>query len=78
MIVTYPTLEGEIAKRGIKKCAIASRVGISARSLSNKLSGRMSFTLDEAFQIQKQFFPNIDINDLFKRRTETEGICTTT
>jgi DNA-binding CsgD family transcriptional regulator len=34
----YPTLTSEIAKRGIKKNAIARQLGISERSLYNLLN----------------------------------------
>ena len=63
MSVAYPTLAGEIAKRGIKKSIIAERIGLSQRSLYNKLSGSVSFTWDEAMTITKIFFPDLERND---------------
>lgn len=61
----YPNLAAEIAKRGIKKWAIAKRIGISPRALSNKLSGASPFTLEEAFAICRAFFPDVTIETLF-------------
>ena len=61
----YPNLVGEIAKRGIKKCAIASALGISGRSLYNKLSGIAPFTWPETCAIQSIFFPDMDKETLF-------------
>ena len=43
----FPNLAGEIARRGIKKKAIADALNICNRSLNNKLSGRVPFTWDE-------------------------------
>lgn len=67
MPIAYPNLTGEIAKRGIKKNAIANHIGISYRAFYSKLSGQVSFTWDEAFAIKSQFFPDLDIQQLFSR-----------
>lgn len=67
MSAVYPTLVGEIAKRGIKKSAIAKRVGISERALYNKLAGSVSFTWEEVIEINKCFFPDFDPTSLFAR-----------
>ncbi len=67
MIAVYPTLVGEIAKRGIKKSAIAKCVGISERALYNKLSGSVSFTREEVMAINTCFFPDFDPTSLFAR-----------
>lgn len=56
MIIAYPILVGEIAKRGIRKSVMANRLGISERTLYNKLSGKVSFTWDEICGIQSCFF----------------------
>ena len=59
MPIVYPVLIGEIAKRGIKKTAIASRLGISNRCLYNKLCGVSSFTWEEICIITDCFFPDM-------------------
>ena len=71
MKVTYPFLIGEIAKKGIKKKAIAQSIGISSRSLSNKLTGQSHFSLPEAMTIQEEFFPNTPIETLFNADRES-------
>lgn len=63
----YPTLNGEIAKRGIRKSVIAKRIGISERALYNKLSGSVSFTWDEVLEINSCFFPDYNPAQLFCR-----------
>lgn len=70
MSIVYPTLVGEIAKRGIKKSAIADRLGISEKALYNKLSGVTSFTWNEVQSINKVFFPDMTPNDLFATADE--------
>lgn len=67
MVVAYPTLTGEIAKRGIKKTVIAKRLGITTRSLHNKLTGTAQFSWPEACCIQEVFFPDMDPKSLFQK-----------
>ena len=67
MPVAYPILTGEIAKRGIKKSAIAKHIGISDHALYNKLAGQVSFTWDEVLSINSCFFPDLNPQELFSR-----------
>lgn len=64
-MVMYPTLSGEIAKRGIKKAVIAKKLGVCGRALNNKLCGKSPFTWPEVRVIRNQFFPDMTIDDLF-------------
>lgn len=66
-MVYYPTLEREIAGRGIKKKAIAGTIGVCNKSLNNKLSGRVPFTWPEVSAIKERFFPDMTAEDLFAR-----------
>lgn len=61
----YPTLEAQIAERGIKKNDIAEALNITPRGLSHKLVGKVKFALDEAIVIKQKFFPDIPIEQLF-------------
>ena len=70
MPVVYPTLVGEIARRGNKKSAIAKHLGISERTLYNKMSGVVSFTWDEVVAINSCFFPDLDKNMLFEKAAQ--------
>lgn len=72
-MVAYPTLAGEIAKRGLKKKDIAEGIGICSRALSNKLSGKVPFTWPEVSAIRAQFFPDMAPNDLFRRADDQPG-----
>lgn len=69
-MVTYPVLVGEIAKRGIKKKAIAKSIGVCDKALSNKIGGRSPFTMPEAKAIKRDFFPDIPLNVLFAEADE--------
>lgn len=66
--VAFPTLEAEIARRGIKKCEIANILGIGQRTLSNKLNGFTRFALEEAIKIKQTWFSEIPIEELFSRK----------
>lgn len=69
--MTYPTLAGEIAKRGIKKKAIAASIGVCQKSLTNKLSGKAPFTWPEVRKIKTQFFPDMKLDELFAECDES-------
>ena len=69
-MVYYPVLAGEIAKRGIKKCAIAQGLGICDKSLRNKMIGKVPFTWPEVQTICHQFFPDMNPDELFVTSAE--------
>lgn len=73
-MVTYPVLTGEIAKRGIKKKAIAESLGVCDKSLNNKLSGRVPFTWPEVKLICRTFFPDMNPDELFATGAEQQGV----
>ena len=66
-MVYYPTLEREIAGRGIKKKTVAESINVCNKSLNNKLSGRAPFTWPEVFEIRNRFFPDMTVEALFAR-----------
>jgi hypothetical protein len=65
-VIKYPELEGQIAARGIRKTAIARRIGCSERSLYSKLSGKTQFTWDEVVAIKTTFFPDVEPVELMR------------
>lgn len=65
-------LKGEMAKKGITIEAIAKLLGIHRNSAANKISGDSSFTIDEAIAIQRNFFPKLTLQYLFKK-DESQG-----
>ena len=68
----YEYLERMITKRGIRKTIIA-RVGISPKTLTNKVNGKAAFTWPEVQVIQSQFFPDIEKDVLFQRNSPSKG-----
>lgn len=73
MLPIYPVLVGEIAKRGIKKTAIAKQIGVTERTLYNKLYGLAPFTWPEVCEIKNCFFPDLDQETLFRRAGDSES-----
>lgn len=65
----YTRLLSEIDKREIKHKAIQKALGIKASTLSVKMHGRRNanFSLEQAITIHEKFFPDIPIEELFKR-----------
>lgn len=65
MLVIYNNLNGEIARRQLRKTEIAESLGISYRSFRNKMIGVAPWTWDEAVTIQRNFFPDLSKDYLF-------------
>ena len=63
----YKTLIGELAKKKITKSILAKLLSIHVNSVTNKLNGNSSFTVEEAILIWKTYFPEWSIDDLFKK-----------
>lgn len=60
-------LEAEIARKKIKKPIIAKAIGKTYNTLNLKIAGKYSFSYDEAVTIQEEFFPEVDLKELFKK-----------
>lgn len=65
-------MEIKILIRGIKKKAIASRLGISERCLYNKMRGKTSFTWREVEILQEDFFPDMTKEEIMFKSDEFE------
>ncbi len=63
----YPVLESEICKKRITKRRIAEFLHLTQRSLSNKFGCKTNFSLEEAINIHEEFFPNVPIEELFRK-----------
>lgn len=61
-------LKGELAKKDITIEALSKLLGIHRNSVKNKLNGDTAFTIDEAFKIQKEYFPNLSLEYLFEKQ----------
>jgi len=64
--MSYPYLVGEMAKRSITKQSVASLLGLHRNAVSYKLK-KGSFSIEEAETVQKEFFPDVPLCELFKK-----------
>lgn len=62
----FDFLKDVIEKRGVRKTVIANRLGVSDRTLRSKLDGNSPFTWEQVGTIQREFFPDIEKEELFK------------
>lgn len=70
--VMYESVRAEMARKDLTIMDIAKGIGMNRDTLSRKLSGRSCLNLDEAFNIQKTYFPDIPIRVLFKESANKE------
>jgi len=64
----YPNLRAEMARYGVRPKDITKALDLSPKSVSNKMSCRTGFTLDEAIKIRDTFFPGMGMDDLFAKK----------
>ena len=69
----YRNLNAEIARNGLTKMDLAKYLGVRSATVYDKMKGKYSFTLDEAFRIKKKFFPDLELEYLFERDVESEN-----
>lgn len=65
-IKMYRTLRGEMFKSGITIKQLARQIGVSEKTIRNKLSGLTQFTWGEALAIKKIVNPSLNLEELFK------------
>lgn len=63
----FPNLEAEMARLGIQRKDLAEKLDVRQATISDKLNGKFSFTLDEALQVKEEFFPNLPLEYLFSK-----------
>ena len=69
LVFDNSNLNAEIARKGLLKKDIATKCGISLTSFYEKLNGRREWTYPEAIAIWKRYFPELEVNYLFKYKT---------
>lgn len=62
----YRELLGEIVKKGLTKKELAKGIGISEKTLFNKLNGNSDFTWSEVKEIRNIVAPDIPLEKLFE------------
>ncbi len=61
----YSFLRGEMYRAGITISALASQIGISEKSMRNKISGETEFTWPEALAVRRIVSPSKTMEELF-------------
>ena len=63
----YPNLKGELAKKGITLEPIATYLGITVSTLSQKFNGKYRLTFDEAIKIKSFIGSELPLEVLFSK-----------
>ena len=63
----YKNLREELERGGVEAGAIAACIGLPPESFFRKIQGQEAFTIEEAFQIKRLFFPRLGLQYLFQR-----------
>lgn len=66
-------LNSALQRKNVTQDAVAKTLGISRKTLTNKLNGSTSFTIDEAFSVQHNFLPEYTMDYLFRETYHTES-----
>ena len=66
-MTVYNNLRAEMARHHLTIQFMAAGLKMNRDTLSRKLSGKSPLYLDEAFKIQRMFFPDLDVSYLFRQ-----------
>ena len=67
----YKNLEAEMVRENITRKDLANLLNVRYATIIDKLKGRYSFTLDEAFKIRNKYFPYLSFEYLFETEEKT-------
>lgn len=63
----FPNLSAEMAKRNVSIEDISKLLDLHRNSVANKINGKSSFPINEAFKVYNEFFREEDMEYLFKK-----------
>ena len=66
-------LSAEMARFGVSNTDIQTILSCSGKTVTNKLNGITSFSVDEAIKVRDAFFPGLRIEYLFARPEDTRS-----
>lgn len=66
----YKNLSLELRRKNITQSVVASVLNCTERTVTNKLNGTTSFSIDEAFTIHKNILPEFTMEYLFATDAE--------
>lgn len=64
----YQNLKTELSRKGISQVALANVLGLSEKTMQNKLKGRTDFSFPEAMIIRQNLLPEFTLEYLFDRK----------
>ena len=70
--IAFDNLRTEMSRKNIGIVEMARDLGYNRDTLARKLSGRASISLSDAFNIQKTFFPKMNLSYLFSELDSVE------
>lgn len=68
--IAFANLRAEMARKGLTIQDIATLWGVNRDTASRKLSKKNQVKLNEAFAIEKEFFPGLSVRYLFHELEE--------
>jgi len=63
----FTNLYAELKRKGISFKAVATLLGITEKTLQNKMNGVTEFTLSEILLISENLLPEFELRYLFKK-----------
>lgn len=60
-------LEYRMKQENVSRADIQELLGVSEKTVRNKISGETDFTWEEARKVRNNFFPKDDFNELFEQ-----------
>lgn len=67
MYRAYVNLKAEMARCGVKQIELAKLLDVREGTISDKINGKSTFDIEEAFKIKKTFFPELSLDYLFSK-----------
>ena len=67
MVVRYPNLRAEMARRGMKNSDLCTALNMKNSTFSGKINGKSAFMVDEALRIKAFLNTEMPIEVLFLR-----------
>lgn len=59
----------ELRRKNVSQAVVAKALGISEKTMTNKLNGSSEFTINEAMNLAQNFLPEFTLEYLFGNQT---------
>lgn len=68
----YSFLRGEMHRAGVTITSLASQIGVTEKTMRNKINGETPFTWPEALAVRRIVSPNKTMEELFASDEDAE------